>query len=117
MKPIPSKWPMYLGAGLVAGAAIVYVDNCAFEGEVSPLVIVVAVAGRDSNSRGHVGSERVDRSSSHVGVRTLGSHSQASPRLARHAAPEHVYLDPVSGSVHAGGRHGRHRLRSPGPQA
>jgi hypothetical protein len=31
---------MYLGAGLVAGAAIVYVDNCAFEGEVSPLIIV-----------------------------------------------------------------------------
>ncbi len=40
MKPIWSKWPMYLGAGLVAGAAIVYVDNCAFEGEVSPLIIV-----------------------------------------------------------------------------
>jgi len=40
MKPIPSKWPMHLGAGLVAGAAIVYVDNCAFEGEVSPLIIV-----------------------------------------------------------------------------
>jgi len=41
MKPIPSKWPIHLGAGLVAGAAIVYVDNCAFEGEVSPLIIVL----------------------------------------------------------------------------
>ena len=40
MKPILSKWQMLLGVGLVAGAAIVYVDNCAFEGEVSPIVIV-----------------------------------------------------------------------------
>jgi hypothetical protein len=29
-----------LGAGLVAGAAIVFVDNWAFEGEVSPIIIV-----------------------------------------------------------------------------
>ncbi len=40
MKPILSKWPTHLGVGLVAGAAIVYVDNCAFEGEVSPIIIV-----------------------------------------------------------------------------
>ncbi len=40
MAPILSKWPAHLGMGLVAGAAIVYVDNWAFEGEVSPIVIV-----------------------------------------------------------------------------
>jgi len=40
MKPSQSKWPRRLGVGLVAGAAIVSVDNLAFQGEVSPLVIV-----------------------------------------------------------------------------
>ena len=49
MKPILSKWPVQTGVGLVAGAAIVYVDNWAFEGEVSPIIIiallVLATAG------------------------------------------------------------------------
>jgi len=40
MKPVLSKWPAHLGVGLVAGAAIVCVDNFAFEGEVSPIFIV-----------------------------------------------------------------------------
>jgi len=40
MEAIVSKLPMRLGVGLVAGAAIVYVDNFAFEGEVSPIIIV-----------------------------------------------------------------------------
>jgi hypothetical protein len=40
MKPILSKWPLHLGVGLIAGAAIVYVDNFAFAGEVSPIIIV-----------------------------------------------------------------------------
>ena len=40
MKPILSKWPTHLVVGIVAGAAIVYVDNWAFEGEVSPIIIV-----------------------------------------------------------------------------
>jgi hypothetical protein len=40
VKAIPSSLPMRLGAGLVAGAVIVYVDNFAFEGEVSPIIIV-----------------------------------------------------------------------------
>jgi hypothetical protein len=40
MEPILSKWPKLLGAGLVAGAVIVYVDNCASEGEVSPIIII-----------------------------------------------------------------------------
>jgi len=40
MEPILSKLPTQLGMGLVAGAAIVYVDNCTFEGEVSPIIIV-----------------------------------------------------------------------------
>ena len=40
MKTALSKWPARLGVGLGAGAAIVYVDNWAFEGEVSPMIIV-----------------------------------------------------------------------------
>ena len=35
-----SRWPVRLGAGLAAGAAIATVDSFAFEGEVSPIVIV-----------------------------------------------------------------------------
>ena len=40
MESIVSKLPMPLGVGIAAGAAIVYVDNFAFEGEVSPIIIV-----------------------------------------------------------------------------
>jgi len=40
MKLFISKWPAQLGVGLLAGVAIVYVDNFAFQGEVSPFVIV-----------------------------------------------------------------------------
>jgi hypothetical protein len=35
-----SRWPVRLGAGLAAGAAIAGVDNFASQGEVSPIVIV-----------------------------------------------------------------------------
>jgi hypothetical protein len=35
-----SKWPVRLGDGLAAGAAIAYVDNYAFDGEVSPIIVV-----------------------------------------------------------------------------
>ena len=51
---------MRLGAGLAAGAAIVYVDNFAFEGEVSPIIIVAmllaatATAGAIWGRRGWV---------------------------------------------------------------
>jgi hypothetical protein len=34
------RWPVPVGVGLAAGAAIAAVDNFAFEGEVSPIVIV-----------------------------------------------------------------------------
>jgi hypothetical protein len=40
MKLILTKWPTHLGVGIVSGAAIVYIDNCAFEGEASPIIIV-----------------------------------------------------------------------------
>jgi hypothetical protein len=40
MKAISPGWWRPLVTGLVAGAAIVYVDNWAFGGEVSPLIIV-----------------------------------------------------------------------------
>jgi len=34
------KWQVPVGAGLAAGAAIATADNFAFEGEVSPIIIV-----------------------------------------------------------------------------
>jgi hypothetical protein len=40
VKPIFSKWPTQIGGGTIAAAAIVYADNFAFEGEVSPILIV-----------------------------------------------------------------------------
>jgi hypothetical protein len=40
MKPKMTTLPVQLVAGLVCGAAIVYVDNFAFEGEFSPIMIV-----------------------------------------------------------------------------
>jgi hypothetical protein len=35
-----TAWPLRVAAGLAAGAVIAYADNVAFEGEVSPVVIV-----------------------------------------------------------------------------
>jgi hypothetical protein len=35
-----SSWPVRLGVGFAAGAAMASVDNFAFEGEVSPIVVV-----------------------------------------------------------------------------
>jgi hypothetical protein len=55
-----NKWPVRLGAGLAAGAAITYVDNFAFAGEVSPIIIVAmllvatATAGAIWGQRGWV---------------------------------------------------------------
>ena len=40
MKSMFSKWPRQIGGGALAAAAIVYVDNFAFDGEVSPILIV-----------------------------------------------------------------------------
>lgn len=55
-----NKWLARLSAGFVAGAVIVYVDNVAFEGEVSPIIIVAmllvatATAGAIWGQRGWV---------------------------------------------------------------
>ena len=46
---------MRLGAGLTAGAAIVFVDNFAFGGEVSPIVIVVLLLVATCTATGHWG--------------------------------------------------------------
>lgn len=60
MKSFLSKWPTLLGMGLLAGAAIVYLDNWAFEGEVSPIAIVAlllaatALAGAIWGRRGWI---------------------------------------------------------------
>jgi hypothetical protein len=35
-----SRWPVRLSVGLAGGVAVAYVDNCAFGGEVSPIVVV-----------------------------------------------------------------------------
>jgi hypothetical protein len=40
MKPLPSKWAAHLGVGVIGGAAVAFVDNCAFEGEASPILII-----------------------------------------------------------------------------
>ena len=115
MKASRSKWPTQLGLGLVAGAGIAYVDNGAFGGEVSPIIIVVLLVGATAMA-GAAWGRRVDCGGRHMGMRTDGSPFQARPQLARHSAPKHLYFDPVSGSVHAGSRNLRHGLRSPGPQ-
>ncbi len=36
-----SSWQMRFLVGLIAGAVIVFIDNFAFQGEVSPIVIVI----------------------------------------------------------------------------
>jgi hypothetical protein len=51
MKTFQAKWPTHLGVGLVAGAAIVYVDNCAFEGEASPIIIVAMLLAATAMAR------------------------------------------------------------------
>lgn len=56
--PLWSTWPARLGVGLAAGAAIACVDNLAFKGEVSPIIIVAmllaatAAAGAVWSGRG-----------------------------------------------------------------
>jgi len=37
---VRSPWPVHVGVGLAAGAGIMSVDNFAFQGEISPVVIV-----------------------------------------------------------------------------
>ena len=116
MKPFLSKWPTHLGVGLFAGAAIVYVDNWSLEGEVSPIIIVALLLAATVMA-GAMWMRSLAISDRHVGMRTIGSRCQARPGLARHAAPEHLYFDPVSRGVHSGGRDGRHWLRNVDPQA
>ena len=45
-------WLVRLGVGVAAGAGIAYVDNHAFQGEVSPLVIVAMLLGASSTATG-----------------------------------------------------------------
>lgn len=55
-----NKWSVRLGIGFAAGATIAYVDNFAFEGEASPIIIVAmllaatAIAGGIWGQRGWV---------------------------------------------------------------
>lgn len=60
MKPIAARppWPARLGVGLAAGAAMACVDNFAFQGEVSPIIITVlllAVTGASGATWGRRG--------------------------------------------------------------
>ena len=48
MTTMLSNWTARLGVGLGAGAAIVYVDNWTFGGEVSPIVIVALMLAATS---------------------------------------------------------------------
>lgn len=57
---IPMKWPLLVGIGFAAGVALAVVDNFAFDGEVSPILIVAilfvmtAIAGVIWGRRGWV---------------------------------------------------------------
>ena len=39
--PLRPAWPFRIGVGLIVGATIAAVDNFAFNGEVSPIVVVI----------------------------------------------------------------------------
>jgi len=49
---MPMRWPARFGIGLVAGLVMVYVDDFAFNGEVSPLVIVAMLVVIASTAAG-----------------------------------------------------------------
>jgi len=57
---IPMKWPLLVGIGFAAGVAIAVVENFAFDGEVSPILIVAilfvttAIAGVIWGRRGWI---------------------------------------------------------------
>jgi hypothetical protein len=78
-RPALSTWQTALVAGLVAGAVITYVDNFAFEGEVSPIVIIALLL---SSSALAVGAAGVDCCGHHLGLRSLGSRREARSGLA-----------------------------------
>jgi hypothetical protein len=40
-----SNWQLRLFVGLIAGSVIVFIDNFEFQGEVSPIVIVIMLLG------------------------------------------------------------------------
>ena len=63
------SWPWRFGCGVAVGMAIVAVDNLAFEGEVSPIVIVVPAACRHNDGRRHLGSAWLDRLRCNMGLR------------------------------------------------
>lgn len=46
------KWPARFGVGLAAGVAVAGVDNFAFEGEVSPVVIVIMLLAATTTAVG-----------------------------------------------------------------
>ena len=43
MRTMLSKWHAPAAFGLVAGALAIYIDNVAFEGEASPIVVVITL--------------------------------------------------------------------------
>jgi hypothetical protein len=82
-----AKWPARLGLGLLAGAAIVFLDNVAFGGEVSPIVVVAllfvasATAGAIWGRRGWVAAAAgwVAVPAAHLVKHILGWHDTLHP--------------------------------------
>jgi hypothetical protein len=71
----PLTWRRRVAVGLAAGLAIAYVDNVAFEGEVSPIVTVAMLLATTTTAAGISGRRC-------MGVRAPRSPHQARPRLA-----------------------------------
>ena len=97
------KWPMRLCVGLAAGIAIAWVDNFAFEGEVSPIVIVVMLLAATATIAAVWGRHGWATARRCVVVRTARSSHQTRSWAAGHLAPEHVHLHPDVGGVHVRG--------------
>jgi len=74
----PLTWRRRVAVGLAAGLAIAYVDNVAFEGEVSPIVTVAMLLATTTTAGGFSGR----RGWRCMGVRAPRSPHQARPRLA-----------------------------------
>ena len=90
------KWPMRLCVGLAAGIAIAWVDNFAFEGEVSPIVIVVMLLAATATIAAVWGRHGWATARRCVVVRTARSSHQTRSWAAGHLAPEHVHLHPYT---------------------
>ncbi len=117
MASMLSKWPAQSCVGLAGGAVLVYVDCFAFEGEVSPIIIVAlllaatAMAGAMWGRSGWIAAAVtwVCLPLTHLVKHVLDLPDTLHPNTYTSI----LFL----AAVHAGDRNRRHGLRSSGPQA